>query len=58
MEELGVDGRIILRFYLKEIGWDIMGWTDLAQVRDKWRAVVNTKINFLISLNSGNLSTS
>jgi hypothetical protein len=48
LEELGIDGRIILRLYLKEISWDIMDWTDLARVRDKWRALVNTKINFLI----------
>jgi hypothetical protein len=58
LEELGIDGRIILRLYLNEIGWDLMDWTDLARFRDKWRAVVNTKINFLISLNSGNFSTS
>jgi hypothetical protein len=58
LEKLDIDGRIILRFYLKEIGWDIMDWTDLARVRDTWRALVNTKINFLISLKSGNFSTS
>jgi flagellar biosynthesis/type III secretory pathway chaperone len=26
----------------KEIGWDGMDWTDLAQDRDQWRALVNT----------------
>ena len=25
----------------KEIGWEVMGWTDLAQDTDKWQAVVN-----------------
>jgi hypothetical protein len=26
---------------LREIGWDGMDWTDLAQDRDQWRALVN-----------------
>jgi hypothetical protein len=25
-----------------EIGWEVVGWMHLAQVRDQWRAVVNT----------------
>jgi hypothetical protein len=31
---------------LREIGWDGMDWFDLAQVRDQWRALVNTVMNF------------
>jgi hypothetical protein len=27
---------------LREIGWDGVDWVDLAQVRDHWRALVNT----------------
>jgi hypothetical protein len=27
---------------LREIGWDGMDWTDVAQDRDQWRALVNT----------------
>jgi hypothetical protein len=27
---------------LREIGWGGMEWSDLAQGRDQWRAVVNT----------------
>jgi hypothetical protein len=27
---------------LKEIGWDNMDWINLAQDRDRWRALVNT----------------
>jgi hypothetical protein len=30
---------------LRETGWDGMGWIDLAQDRDQWRALVNTAIN-------------
>jgi hypothetical protein len=31
-----------IKMDLKEIGWDGMDWIDLAQVRDQWRALVNT----------------
>jgi hypothetical protein len=30
---------------LREIGWDVMDWIDLAQNRDQWRALVNTVMN-------------
>jgi hypothetical protein len=30
---------------LREIGWNGMDWTDLAQDRDQWRALVNTVMN-------------
>jgi len=30
---------------LQEIGWDGMGWIDLARDRDRWRALVNTVMN-------------
>jgi hypothetical protein len=31
-----------IRIYLRKIGWGGMDWIDLAQDRDKWRALVNT----------------
>jgi hypothetical protein len=30
---------------LSVIGWDGVDWVDLAQDRDKWRALVNTVMN-------------
>jgi hypothetical protein len=33
---------------LREIGWGGMDWTDLAQDRDQWRALVNTVMNLRV----------
>jgi hypothetical protein len=33
-----------IKMDLREIGWGAMDWIDLAQDRDKWRAVVNTNL--------------
>jgi hypothetical protein len=30
---------------LVEVGWSNVDWNDLAQDRDKWRALVNVAIN-------------
>jgi hypothetical protein len=30
---------------LREIGWDGMDWIDLAQNRERWRALMNTVMN-------------
>jgi hypothetical protein len=32
----------------RELGWDGMGWIDLAQDRDQWGALVNTVINLRV----------
>jgi hypothetical protein len=32
-----------IKMDLREIGWGGMDWIDLAQDRDQWRALVNTK---------------
>jgi hypothetical protein len=34
---------------LREIGWGGMNWTDLAQYRDQWRALVTAVINLRVS---------
>jgi hypothetical protein len=37
-----------IKLDLTEIGWDGMAWIDLAQDRDKWRALVNTVMNLRV----------
>jgi hypothetical protein len=45
LENLGVDGRIILKWvFMKLVGR--MDWIDLAQERDRWSALVNAVMNF------------
>jgi hypothetical protein len=43
----GVDGRIILRWILKKCD-ESMDWIELAQDRDRWRAVVNAVMNLRV----------
>jgi hypothetical protein len=38
---------------VREIGWDAMDWVDVAQDRDKWRALVNRVMNLRIPQNAG-----
>jgi hypothetical protein len=37
-------GRFVgnIRMDLRDIGWNSMGWIDLAQDRDQWKGLVNT----------------
>jgi len=34
-----------IKMNLKEVRWRGMGWFDLAQDRDRWRALVNAVMN-------------
>jgi hypothetical protein len=45
-EDQDVGGWTILKWILK--GWDGMVWIDLVQVRDQWRALVKTLMNFRV----------
>jgi hypothetical protein len=38
-------GWTILRWILREIGWDGGDWIDVAQGWDQWRGLVNTVLN-------------
>jgi hypothetical protein len=37
-----------IRIDLGEVGWDNVDWIYLAQDRDKWRALVNSVMNFWV----------
>jgi len=45
LEDSDVDGRIILKWFFRKWGGG-MDWSDLAQSRDRWRALVNAVVNF------------
>jgi hypothetical protein len=50
LEDPCVDGRIILKWIFRK--WDVggMDWIDLAQDRDRWRAVVTAVINLRVGI--------
>jgi hypothetical protein len=33
---------------IREVGWEDMNWIDLAQDRDRWRALVNEVMNLRV----------
>jgi hypothetical protein len=37
-----------IKMYLREIGWDGIDWMDLAQDRDRWRALVKAGMSFRV----------
>jgi hypothetical protein len=37
-----------IKMDLQEVGWGYMDWIDLAQDRDRWRALVNTVMNLQV----------
>jgi hypothetical protein len=53
LQDPGVDGRIILKWIFKK--WKGgMDWIDMAQDRDRWRAVVSVVMNLRVRQNAGN----
>jgi hypothetical protein len=47
LEDPGIDRRVILKWIFKL--WDVgMDWIDLAQNRNRWRALVNAEMNLRV----------
>jgi hypothetical protein len=46
--DTGVDGRVILKWIFKEVGWVGMDWIELVQDRDRLRALVNAVMNLRV----------
>jgi tRNA pseudouridine-54 N-methylase len=42
------EGKRMIRMDLREIGWNSVDWIQLAQDRDRRRAVVNTLMNLRV----------
>jgi hypothetical protein len=42
-----------IKMYRRKIGWGGMDWIDLAQHRDRWRALVKTVMNLRVPYNAG-----
>jgi hypothetical protein len=38
-----------IKMDLREIGWGDMNWINLAQDRDRWRALLNTVMNLRVA---------
>jgi hypothetical protein len=54
-EDIGSDGKIMLKWILGEIGWEGVDWMHLAQDRDQWQGLVNTEMDLWFPRKAGNL---
>ena len=48
LEDSGLDGRIILRRIFMKCDVGGMVWIEVAQYRDRWRALVNAVMNLQV----------
>jgi hypothetical protein len=46
-----------IKMDIQEMGWG-MDWIEVAQDRDRWRALVNAAMGLLLAQNAGNFLTS
>jgi hypothetical protein len=47
-----------IKMDVQEVGYEGMDWIDLAQDRERWRALVNVLMNVRVLYNVGNFMTS
>jgi hypothetical protein len=57
LEDLGVDGRIILRWIFRK-GSGFMDWIESVQDRERWRELVSAVRKLRVPYNAGNFLTS
>jgi hypothetical protein len=53
LRDKGVDGRIIIKWFLKEIVYEGVNWIQLAKDGACWRTSVNTAIDVLVTWKIG-----
>jgi len=46
-----------IKMDLQEVGCEDMDWIELAQDKDRWRALMNAVMNLRFPLNAGNFMT-
>jgi hypothetical protein len=49
LEDLGIDGGIILEMHPWKIVWENVNWLHLSQDRVQWRTLENTVMKFQVS---------
>jgi hypothetical protein len=47
-EDIDAGGRVILKYMIERYDRGGMGWIDLTQDRDQWRALLNTVTNLRV----------